>query len=305
MCGILACVNQGNVTEQQKQLFTALLIADVVRGKDSTGYLLVSEDSAYLSKKAVDAYEFYEKGHTKAIFERDWCIAIGHNRAASSGSVVDKNAHPFALKIDEDRYDFGCHNGTFVKDIAARLKTKDFEVDSLVVLNKVASLKAKGLTTKKAIRSVFNEISNKELGNYAILYFDSDNMRVYAFRDGGRPLYAFQTESHGLWFCSTEEIFRTAYTYLEIAGRLPSYTSEVKAVIPLIPYKIYTVDNGKLKVVDEILTQKEIAELEGRKRARSFYSSKLFDDNDYDDNWENFGKFYTETARQKTRIRQS
>lgn len=307
MCGIFGCISQDNANEQQRQLFVAVSLADVVRGKDSTGYLLANKEAVYLVKKALDAYKFYEKGYTKAVFEKDWHIAIGHNRAASSGSVTDRNAHPFALKVGKDRYDFGCHNGTFVRDIATRLKTQEFEVDSLVVLNKVAVLKAKGLTAKKAIRSVFNEISNKELGNYAILYFDTDTMRVYAFRDTQRPLYAFQTKNLGLWFCSTEEIFRTAYTYLEVAGKLPDYDSEVEKVIPLAPYKIYTEKNGKIEVVDEILSPKEIAELEERKKERERisylkYTSRLFEEDDDDDDvdWEKeFRKLYTPSTKRE------
>lgn len=265
MCGIFACINEKMMpaNDMQKKLFIAVSIADMSRGKDSTGYVLFTPQKSILVKKALNAVDFFSAGYTEKIEKENWYQAIGHNRAASSGAVNDNNAHPFALRAGNNSWDFGCHNGTFVQNIDNVLNTQKFDVDSLVVFNKVVTLKRENrMSLVDAFRSVFGQITKEDLGNYAVLYFDSATKRIYAFRDKERPLYAIQTRNLGLWYCSTFDIFKEAYTYLRVVKVLPSLEKEITNVMMLEPYKIYTNHGNQVVVAGEILTKKERQDLE-------------------------------------------
>jgi predicted glutamine amidotransferase len=265
MCGIFGFSSPEMGDQRHALLLQSLAIEDEIRGKHSTGLVVVNSHDrrAVIRKKALSGREFVARNLTDFLFEEEYDLAIGHNRLASSGAVNDRNAHPFGLKVG-DKWDFACHNGTFDRDIARFLKARDYPVDSEVVLTKVAREIAKGRPETEVFRDIFKKISENEKGNYAILYVAGDT--VYAFRNTGRPLHIFETHHLGTWLCSTEEIFRNAY--IRLHGLLPPYDQEIKEEFVLKPYKIYAIRNGEVRGEGFILTDDERRELEEKQRER-------------------------------------
>lgn len=259
MCGVIGFISEKAASKEQIALFRNLLIEDTRRGSDSTGLAAVGDGSAWIAKRAVDGQEFVVRGEANFLFDKEIYAAIGHNRAASRGGVNDRNAHPFGLQVGGG-WDFACHNGTFSHGIAEFLNTEDYPVDSEVVLTKIAKDYEQSGNIIEAIKGNCRKITSENKGSYAVLYLATGNKEVYAFRDDNRPLAAIKTRDHGLWLCSTKDIFKDAWTRLEGVA-LPFWKDAIVEVRELEPYKIYKASNGDITEVGEIFTKKELREL--------------------------------------------
>src|SRR5438876_957633 len=100
MCGIVGVVSKdGGMYSLQKDIFEEMLYADALRGMDSTGVFSVTrKNQVKVVKQAVEpglflktkSYASFKDGlNSKTQF------MVGHNRKATVGDVVSKNAHPF------------------------------------------------------------------------------------------------------------------------------------------------------------------------------------------------------------------
>lgn len=260
MCGVFGFSDDKKASKEHIMLFRNLLIEDTKRGRDSTGFVICGDGKAWINKKAVDGHDFVADGEATLLSEKGFSCAIGHNRAASSGAVNDRNAHPFGLRVNNG-WDFACHNGTFSRDIAEFLKTENYDVDSEVVLTAIARKMVRKGSLTDAMRSVLGRITTGDEGNYAILYLATGKKEVYAVKDMERPLWAFKTRNYGTWLCSTKDIFRKAWLNLE-GGVLPAYKSEVYEELSLKPFLVYKLSKGKILEVDSVLSPKQIQKIE-------------------------------------------
>lgn len=249
---------------KQQVLLKNLLLEDEIRGRDSTGVALLEDNKLFLLKKAIPASIFCMSTFDSLFkTERRYIAGIAHNRAASSGAVTDRNAHPFGLKVGNG-WDCACHNGTFAYNIDRILQTERFDVDSETVLTKIARDSiSKPLVT--AMKDVLRKIEYEDAGNYAILYLSTEDKSILAVRDEERPLFFFDAAHLGYWFCSTEEIFKRAWKRLE--PLIPDYSKTVLK-FGIEPYVIYRLDSSGLKRVDRVLTKKEINEIKAAKREK-------------------------------------
>mgnify|MGYP000928998789 CR=1 FL=1 len=247
MCGIFGFIGMSSV--RTSLLVEQLCIADAVRGRDSTGLCVHQRPGlAWLVKHAKPGTAFVADGHTAFLFDRQkagsgYRIVLGHNRAATSGAVTARNAHPFPLPLGGREHDFGVHNGTIgrTKELAKTFGVKgSFEVDSEVALRAVAKLRSGGLDTPGAVERVTEFISAD--ADFAFAYLETAAETVWLWRSPDRPLAAIDATAVGLgwWFCSTPAIFERAWG--SIRGFLFP-VSKLKAY-ELSPYRLYRVRWG-------------------------------------------------------------
>jgi hypothetical protein len=179
MCGIVGYIrNKGyQYNTEVKAILQQLLYVDALRGFDSTGIALASpnvinKEEMLSYKRAIPAQDFLNT----SVFSRrilpevgNYDVCIGHNRWATKGSVIDKNAHPFEFGDV-----VGVHNGT---------------LDSISVLGHSKS----GVDSENLIEALSSEDASKVLesigGAYSIVWWDKRDGILRMARNDDRPMY--------------------------------------------------------------------------------------------------------------------
>ena len=129
MCGIVGIATKqfNGFTNAEGDMFRDMLYLDAFRGWDSTGVFGVDKHSnVQVHKEASQAADFIHTDEFKKFkgeLVQRGLFAVGHNRAATRGEVVDKNAHPFVI---DDKIVL-VQNGTWRGD---HKKIKDTAVDT-------------------------------------------------------------------------------------------------------------------------------------------------------------------------------
>ena len=246
MCGVIGFA--GPPSLQAALLFQSLLIADEVRGKHSTGYVVLNGQSPVLVKKALSGQKFVEDGFTQPLFKRRFRLALGHNRQATCGAVNHRNAHPFGMKSSRGGWCYGVHNG-IVRNATALARSHgvvESPVDSETVLR--AIVRGAGTSERELVESI--EGITREIrphADFAFLYLDPGKKGIYFWRSPERPLVVLDARKVGLgrWFCSTVEIFVRAWKPLR--GFLPSISKA--SVFDAKAFTLYRVrDDGHFEV---------------------------------------------------------
>jgi Glutamine amidotransferase domain len=187
MCGIVAVITKhGNgFTKLQCDIFNDLLYIDALRGMDSTGEFLVTNDGdLYLAKEATAAHDFRKTKEHKDLLDlafRKGSALVGHNRAATKGEINDTNAHPFIV----DNKITLVHNGTLWGDYK---KLAEVEVDSHAIAH---TIHKHGDDVEKALQ----ELS----GAYALIWHNMDNNTLNIVRNDSRPLHFMETSDSFIW----------------------------------------------------------------------------------------------------------
>lgn len=187
MCGLVSVISKYGYgfNKEQVDVFDTLLYADALRGMDSTGVFMVDRDGTMeLAKEASASYDFRQHKDYLALKSR--AIArgvalVGHNRAATKGSITDENAHPFVV---DDRITL-VHNGTLYGD---HKKLANTEVDSHAIAHTIHN---KGDDVEAALQ----ELS----GAYALIWHDFTNKTINFVRNAQRPLHWFETDNAWYW----------------------------------------------------------------------------------------------------------
>lgn len=186
MCGLvgLVCKKPNGFSEAHKSIFSALLFVDTLRGRDSTGVFQVSnQGDVTVAKEASMAPIFMSSQQYRELLQKAWnngAAMIGHNRAATKGSISDDNAHPFNV---EDNI-FLVHNGTMRSD---HKKHADVEVDSHAIAHLIHEKK----TVAEALGSFY--------GAYALIWYDIAKQELNLIRNDERPLYWMELEDAWVW----------------------------------------------------------------------------------------------------------
>lgn len=173
MCGLVGMA--GNIIEQDKVALRWLLDFDRIRGMDSTGLAVVSRQDSKINvfKKAGVPDELFKDliFNDKGVYiGPPGKVFIGHNRAATRGSVTDANAHPF-----HHGDVVGAHNGTLISTYGLE-KGNDFDVDSEAIFYNLSKY-----TPDSVIPDVY--------GAYALTWYDGIEDKLFVLRNGERPLY--------------------------------------------------------------------------------------------------------------------
>jgi len=165
MCGITGYIGNVPFSEDKIKL---LMLYNESRGKDSTGYYTpisdiqksISEPNVFLSKKIKEDILF-----------------IGHCRRASMGMINLFNAHPFKYSNI-----VGIHNG-HIKEWKNLLPSEDKSIN--ISLDSAALI---FLLAKYKDPRILIELP----GSVAVLFADTRQNFLFAFRNKERPLYYSQ-----------------------------------------------------------------------------------------------------------------
>lgn len=205
MCGIVfvggTVLNSANV-----ERFEQMLYADVFRGDHSTGvmaYYKPYQQDAFLktAKKAVPSDIFLRSNLWKDIAQhRQENIGttgvlttsltyprfiVGHNRYATAGAVIDKNAHPFQCG-----HITLVHNGSLVNQKLLP-DHENFEVDSENVCHSIATI---GI----------EETIKKLHGAFVLVWHDAKLNTLNFLRNDERPFYMMKTSGND-WYGASEK----------------------------------------------------------------------------------------------------
>lgn len=158
-----------------KNIFTEMLLVDVVRGHHSTGAALVKryQDEVILEKAPVPSPMFISTKEYKDFIDTIGVKAlIGHNRYATVGEKNAANAHPFQCG-----HIVGAHNGTLdtwrLKELP---EYENFGTDSEALFNSASKLGIK-------------ETMAKLTGAWALSWYDTQSNSINLLRNHKRPLY--------------------------------------------------------------------------------------------------------------------
>ena len=103
MCGIVGIISaySNGFSANESAAFTDMLVMDTVRGFDSTGAMAITNVGNLDMLKAALTGSTFVKAPEYSSFKSnllcDGLMAFGHNRAATRGTVNDRNAHPFLV----------------------------------------------------------------------------------------------------------------------------------------------------------------------------------------------------------------
>lgn len=180
MCGLVGIIsrNQSGFFHADAKMFENMLVFDTVRGRDSTGAVVIQRTGvAKVIKQAGDPFLMYRNREWGTMIQdmtQSGRIVLGHNRAATRGEVSSLNAHPFI----EDNIIL-MHNGTLWEH--KNLSDEAVTVDSHAI--------AKALR-EDTPDNVLPEIR----GAFALLWYDAAKEMVYATRNEERPLFLCETK---------------------------------------------------------------------------------------------------------------
>lgn len=195
MCGIVGMATRAwnGFTSKEADAFFNMLYLDAMRGYDSTGVFGVDKHSnVQIHKEATQAGVFMQDKtiHTfRNDLVRSGMFAVGHNRAATRGSIKDENAHPFWV---DDKIVL-VQNGTWHGD---HKKIKDTEVDT----EALAHIIAEEADVEKAL--------SKINAAYALCWFNTSTHKLHIVRNASRPMWMATTDNDSLiwasepWFIS-------------------------------------------------------------------------------------------------------
>lgn len=184
MCGIIGVA--GDLTGKEENLFKDLLIINTLRGKDSTGIAAIGGDRSVKVVKTVgDPFQLYDTTGFTEVMRRKNHVLIGHNRAATTGKVVRKNAHPF-----EFHSLVGVHNGTLHSKHTIP-GHEVFDTDSEALYNHI---------DKVGIDEAIKEVK----GAYALVWYDKDEDTINFLRNKERPMNLVLSEDKKHLFFASE-----------------------------------------------------------------------------------------------------
>ena len=203
MCGLVAIFNSNpkqlednnkttaNAPYKQGALLYDMLLASAVRGVDGTGIYQVDHTAKVWTEKVAQPSAEALKAVGMDLMVKDACnasITVGHVRAATQGSVVDDNCHPFQAFRDDGSYIIGVHNGTLYGWNTPKV---DYEVDSEWAFNEIAT---KGY-------AAFDEF----YGAFTFIWYDSrEPGKVWIARNNERPLHLMRSTSGRSIYAASE-----------------------------------------------------------------------------------------------------
>lgn len=246
MCGLVGLIlkTENGAMNMDLSMFKEMLYIDALRGWDSTGVASFHNNGELRALKEasqaasfIDAKEFEDWGKD---FIKNGKAALGHNRKATVGTIVDETAHPFMITDGKDkdqaRYAF-MHNGT-LRNHEKLYKTK---VDSEALAFHLT--KCEG--NPEALQEALAEVD----GAYACMWIDQQKEHLYLLRNHERPLYLAQT-SIG-YIVASEWGFITT-----VAARNNTKVEECKLIETDTLYT-FDLSNYKVEMTEDKLTIKK------------------------------------------------
>lgn len=191
MCGLVGVA--GDIYGNWKDVFTELLLIDVVRGPHSTGSGFVGRHKEDFETLKVLGHPFnlfgtkdFEKAMDNIHLTK---VIMGHNRYATVGAKSEANAHPFMFE-----HVIGVHNGTL--DKFSDLDEKKFGTDSEAIFASINDI---------GVEATIAQMS----GAWALIWFDRRDHTLNMLNNGKRPLhYCYSEDRCTLIWASELEMLR-------------------------------------------------------------------------------------------------
>lgn len=220
MCGLVGLA--GKLEYKDEATMKRLLLLDFFRGEHSTGLAGVRNNGeVHISKMASHPLDLFEVPRFKtALSGYNSQLFLGHNRAATVGSISSANAHPFQFD-----HIIGAQNGTL--DITSHAELEElagerYPVDSQALFAAIARLGIE--ETVKHMR-----------GAWALTWYDEREGSLNFLRNDKRPFwYAFAGTTTG-------EI--TLYDKIIWASEHPMMAAAVQ--LSQTGYKLFKTDDEK------------------------------------------------------------
>ena len=237
MCGIVGIItNQRNgFNYKELEAFETMLFLDTLRGWDSTGVFGVTNDKdVFIAKEASHAPDYLQQKEWKDLrskmFSRGKYI-VGHNRAATRGTVNDKNAHPFCV---DDKIVL-VQNGTYK---GSHKHHKDVEVDTEAV--------AHVLSETTDVEEALNKIN----AAYALVWYNTENSKLHVIRNDERPLFMAISADDSIFFASESNTILYAGARHDIKWKEKPYMCEphVLVTFELMKNKDFETEEKKLTI---------------------------------------------------------
>lgn len=185
MCGIVGLISTKVLDTTHQNQFKKLLVMDQIRGKDSVGVISQQATGVAYEKSVIDPVSFLEHRRVTPLLTGTKAL-VGHNRAATRGSVSVNNAHPFhhgdIMLV---------HNGTLRSNAVT---TPYFTVDSESI--------AYALSQKEPheAKSVIESLE----GAFALVWWDNRDQSWNIAKNDERPLHYMNTIDKSLMWISSE-----------------------------------------------------------------------------------------------------
>lgn len=205
MCGIIGTV--GVFTNNTADFMWHGLFLDSIRGYDSTGIAGANGNRVEIIKEAMAGYNYVFHPQYKKFMSISRDVLIGHNRAATKGSIMPWNAHPF------QHGDITLvHNGTLTS--WTDLTNETYGTDSETI--------CKLLSTSEDVEKSLEKLE----GAYSLVWYNSKTKSIHFARNKDRPMQiAWVRRSTRFVFGSDPDILKFASAKagwdLEALGELP------------------------------------------------------------------------------------
>ena len=198
MCGIVGVIAaySNGMTMDEAKAFRDMVVVDSLRGFDSTGVFSISnKGNMDMLKAAVTGAEFVTTKEYQA-FSTDnimrGMFMVGHNRAATRGTVNDVNAHPFCVNDNIILVQNGTYNGSHHHH-------KNTEVDTEAIAWVLDE-------HPKDIQGALQKID----AAYCLVWYNMTDQALYIIRNGQRPLFMANTDNGGIMYASEQETIMLA-----------------------------------------------------------------------------------------------
>ena len=164
-----------------------MLILDQLRGIDSTGIAVIprGDFDVTIAKEVGNAFDLMR---TKGYFNAMSCAKraiIGHNRSATSGTVIQENAHPF-----ENDSIVGVHNGTLTSKYRLLDQAK-FRVDSENLYHHM---------DQKGLKDTLDNLQ----GAWSLVWWDKLDETLNFLRNDQRPMFKAWSIDHKSLYAASE-----------------------------------------------------------------------------------------------------
>jgi predicted glutamine amidotransferase len=189
MCGIVGIVSAftNGFSMGESGALQDMIFVDTLRGWDSTGVFGVTYNgNVEIAKDALNGSEFIctkEYKDFASTMSRRGIFAVGHNRAATRGTIKDTNAHPFWVNDKIVLVQNGTHRGS-------HKHLKDVEVDTDAL--------AHVLDEEEDIEKALQKVD----AAFALVWYNVEKQKLHMIRNTERPLCLAYTKDGGIVFAS-------------------------------------------------------------------------------------------------------
>lgn len=233
MCGIVGYISLDDKCHPlaKRHFADYALMLDTLRGSDSTGIIRVNKEfDVHTAHTTMAGRKYVHTAEYEEFMDAfDGWAFIGHNRAATAGSVKLENAHPFT---------FGdvtmVHNGTLTNQ-GRGMPGYDhkLEVDSMQIARALSEI----APDQKEVADLLSKID----GSFALVWVDRRDSSINMCRNSSRPIhFGYGDANDIMWFMSDGTHLKS------VVGSLGKAPSRVNTIYSLDKMRLLKFKKGNM-----------------------------------------------------------